>query len=156
MLNLTDSPMASWLLYQCSIILSNLLKVGYIDRLILRIFRKFWDVAWLRPNLQSSWRQIYSGPILYFYQLCRKKTTSMASNETVLVENARSRIYYFLWLYIASSTVLKQHFQLVQLHMKPSNFRPPSKFIAESSFRALYLARTEANLPWYSKPKLSL
>ena len=34
-----------------------------------------------------------------------------------LVENARSEMHQFLCLYIAISTVLKQHFQLVQFHL---------------------------------------
>jgi len=37
----------------------------------------------------------------------------MASNKTVLVENARLRMFQFLCLCIAISTILKQHFQLV-------------------------------------------
>jgi len=54
------------------------------------------------------------------YHLKRYTRNLIASNETVLMlvqESTNSYIYT-----TASSAVMKQHFQLVQLHLKPSNY----------------------------------
>jgi len=64
--------------------------------------------------------RFYSSNSLTIFGEDRLDTFSMASNETVLGENTHSRMCWFLKLSIASSTVLKQHFQLIQLHSKPS------------------------------------
>jgi len=47
----------------------------------------------------------------------------MASNETVLVENAVSKLHYLHFVNIGISTFLNEHFQLVQFHFKLSSSR---------------------------------
>jgi len=48
------------------------------------------------------------------------KRNTIASNE-VVVENTVSKLYYLQFITIGISTVLNEHFQLVQFHLKPSN-----------------------------------
>jgi len=45
----------------------------------------------------------------------------MDSHETVLVENAVSKLYLLQCISIGISTFLNEHFQLEQFHLKPSN-----------------------------------
>jgi len=44
----------------------------------------------------------------------------MSLNEIVLVEDAVSNLYYLQFISIGISTFLKEHFQQVQFHLKPS------------------------------------
>jgi len=46
----------------------------------------------------------------------------MASNETVLVEYAISKLYYVQCISIGTSTFWNEHFQLVQFHLQPSTY----------------------------------
>jgi len=45
---------------------------------------------------------------------------AMASNETLLVENAVSKLYYLQIISIEKSTFLNEHFHVLQFHLKPS------------------------------------
>jgi len=44
----------------------------------------------------------------------------MASNETVLVVNSVSKLYYLQYVSMGISKLLNKHFQLVQFYFKPS------------------------------------
>jgi len=71
----------------------------------------------------------------------------MVSNEIVLVENARSRnVLIPMVIWTASGTVLKQHFKLVQFHLKPSYLKK-KKRLCQGKKQGLKRPNTSMSVP---------
>ena len=67
--------------------------------------------------------------------MCWFYVAAMASNETVLVENAVSKQYYLQLISIGISTFLNERFQLEQFHLKPSGLvRLRANFFKQITF----------------------
>ena len=93
-----------------------------------QVLRKY---GWNNLFNASYFRCLVGDAHIYFFQCISHfgkiidfvlEKIEKASNEDVLVENAVSKLCYLQFITIGISTFLREYFQLVEYHLKPSKF----------------------------------